>query len=296
MSARARCARDVASSIMARRSSSASCSIFATSCEVRKPSKKWRNGTRERERRRLRDQRRGPAPPATEPEREHREAGLRGRPSRRSGRRRSRARASRACAPRRACTNGVSSPAILYMFGIMRSRPCDAVNVVASAPAWSAPCTAPAAPRLGLHLDDVGDRAPEVRPALRGPLVGELAHGGGGRDRVDRDHLARAMGDRGDRLVAVEGDPLCSETSTRSTVAGAGSRRGDAFTSFTVASACEGSAPFGRTGAARPEGLDRRPDPSLRCGSRIANLLPPSSGDYSRCDAAGGRGPSDLAA
>ncbi len=42
--------------------------------------------------------------------------------------------------------NGVSSPAILYMFGIMRSRPCDAVNVVASAPAWRAPCTAPAAP------------------------------------------------------------------------------------------------------------------------------------------------------
>src|SRR6187455_846763 len=42
--------------------------------------------------------------------------------------------------------NGVSSPAILYMFGIMRSRPWEAVKVVASAPAWSAPWTAPAAP------------------------------------------------------------------------------------------------------------------------------------------------------
>ena len=41
---------------------------------------------------------------------------------------------------------GVSSPAILYMFGIMRRRPWEAVNVVASAPACSAPCTAPAAP------------------------------------------------------------------------------------------------------------------------------------------------------
>src|SRR6516162_9413373 len=41
---------------------------------------------------------------------------------------------------------GVSSPAILYMLGIIRSRPCDAVNVVASAPACSAPCAAPAAP------------------------------------------------------------------------------------------------------------------------------------------------------
>ena len=32
------------------------------------------------------------------------------------------------------------------MFGIMSSRPCDAVKVVAMAPFWSAPCIAPAAP------------------------------------------------------------------------------------------------------------------------------------------------------
>ena len=43
-------------------------------------------------------------------------------------------------------TKGVSSPAILYMSGIIRRSPCDAVNVVVNAPAWSAPCTAPAAP------------------------------------------------------------------------------------------------------------------------------------------------------
>ena len=43
-------------------------------------------------------------------------------------------------------TAGVSSPAILYMFGIISSRPCDAVKVVASAPLCSAPCNAPAAP------------------------------------------------------------------------------------------------------------------------------------------------------
>jgi len=40
----------------------------------------------------------------------------------------------------------VSSPAILNMFGIINSRPWDAVNVVDRAPAWSAPCMAPAAP------------------------------------------------------------------------------------------------------------------------------------------------------
>ena len=43
-------------------------------------------------------------------------------------------------------TAGVSSPAILNMFGIMSRRPCDAVNVVARAPFCSAPCIAPAAP------------------------------------------------------------------------------------------------------------------------------------------------------
>src|SRR4029078_8193547 len=43
-------------------------------------------------------------------------------------------------------TAGVSSPAILYMFGIISSRPCEAANVVASDPVWSAPWMAPAAP------------------------------------------------------------------------------------------------------------------------------------------------------
>jgi hypothetical protein len=43
-------------------------------------------------------------------------------------------------------TAAVNSPAILYMFGIISNRPCDAVNVVDSAPPCSAPCNAPAAP------------------------------------------------------------------------------------------------------------------------------------------------------
>ena len=43
-------------------------------------------------------------------------------------------------------TNGESSPAILYMFGIIRSRPCEAVKVVVRAPAWIEPWQAPAAP------------------------------------------------------------------------------------------------------------------------------------------------------
>ncbi len=43
-------------------------------------------------------------------------------------------------------TAGVNSPAILNMFGIMRRSPCEAVNVPVRAPPWIAPCTAPAAP------------------------------------------------------------------------------------------------------------------------------------------------------
>src|SRR4030095_845641 len=41
---------------------------------------------------------------------------------------------------------GVSSPAILYMLGIISSRPCEAVKVVASAPVVNAPWIAPAGP------------------------------------------------------------------------------------------------------------------------------------------------------
>jgi len=40
----------------------------------------------------------------------------------------------------------VSSPAILYMFGIISSRPWEAVKVVLNAPPCRAPCRAPAAP------------------------------------------------------------------------------------------------------------------------------------------------------
>ena len=41
---------------------------------------------------------------------------------------------------------GVSSPAILYMLGIMSMSPWLAVKVVLSAPPCRAPCTAAAAP------------------------------------------------------------------------------------------------------------------------------------------------------
>ena len=58
--------------------------------------------------------------------------------------------------------------------------------------------------RLGLHLHDVRDLAPQVRPARRRPVVTVFGHGGGRRDRVDRDHFADRVGDAGRRLVTVQ--------------------------------------------------------------------------------------------
>ena len=43
-------------------------------------------------------------------------------------------------------TVGVNSPAILYILGIISSKPCEAVKVVVRAPAVKEPCTAPEAP------------------------------------------------------------------------------------------------------------------------------------------------------
>jgi hypothetical protein len=47
----------------------------------------------------------------------------------------------------------------------------------------------PRGARLALHLDDLGDDAPEVLSPGRAPGVGQLAHRRRGRDRVDRDDL-----------------------------------------------------------------------------------------------------------
>ncbi len=57
---------------------------------------------------------------------------------------------------------------------------------------------------LALHLDDVGHAAEDVRPPLRGPLIGQLGHGRGRRDRVDRADLVQPIGHPGAGLVAVE--------------------------------------------------------------------------------------------
>ena len=61
---------------------------------------------------------------------------------------------------------------------------------------------------LGLHLDDLGDVAPEIGLALGGEFVARLRHRGGGGDRVDRADFAALEGDLRARSVAVHHDFL----------------------------------------------------------------------------------------
>ena len=101
-------------------------------------------------------------------------------------------------------TVGVSSPAILNMFGSINSRPWLAVNVVPSAPRVTAPCSVPAAP-ASLCISITSGTAPHRFGATLGaPVVGELAHRRCRRDRVDGDDLGGEVGDAGRRLVAVD--------------------------------------------------------------------------------------------
>ncbi len=115
-----------------------------SSCEVRKPSKKWTNGTRVRSVAAWATSARSWAS-CTEAEDSSANPVWRTAMTSEWS-----PKIDRPCAAsERAATwktVEVSSPAILYMFGIIRSRPWDAVKVVASAPPWSAPCIAPAAP------------------------------------------------------------------------------------------------------------------------------------------------------
>ena len=100
-------------------------------------------------------------------------------------------------------TVGVSSPAILNMLGSISSRPCDAVNVVVSAPDCSAPCTVPAAPP-SLCISCTTGTLPQMfgKPFGR-PFVGQLRHRRGRRDREDRADLVHPVGDMRHRGVAV---------------------------------------------------------------------------------------------
>ena len=78
-------------------------------------------------------------------------------------------------------TAGVSSPAILYMLGSISSRPWEAVKVTPERALLDGTVQRPGGTGLGLHLDHLGDRAPEVlaaRPRSRRPRARPSARPG----------------------------------------------------------------------------------------------------------------------
>ena len=105
-------------------------------------------------------------------------------------------------------TAGVSSPAILNMLGTISNSPCDAVNVVAKAPFCKAPWRVPAAPASDCISITSGTWPQRFCLLCCRPVVGQLAHRGRRRDRVDGDHFRKGVGDSGRGLVAVDTHPL----------------------------------------------------------------------------------------
>ena len=158
--ARYRCSATNSSLIIARITvSSLSNSILEISCEVRKPSKKCRKGNARFEGGGMGNQRHV----VTFLDRSRRRVtqNLSGAPpSRPSGHRkwiRLAPLSDRAAIWK---TVGVSSPAILYIFGSINNNPCEAVKVVVNEPTCNAPCTAPSRATFGLHFDHRGHCPP----------------------------------------------------------------------------------------------------------------------------------------
>ena len=101
-------------------------------------------------------------------------------------------------------TVGVSSPAILYILGIMSSRPWEAVKRGGKSAALEGSVHGAGSAAFALQLGDDRDRAPDVALALRRPLIGELGHGGGGRNGINCNDFGEAVGHGGGCFVAVE--------------------------------------------------------------------------------------------
>ncbi len=103
-------------------------------------------------------------------------------------------------------TVGSSSPAILNMLGIISSRPWEAVKVVASAPFCRDSVQCPGGARLGLHLDDLGHLTPDVGFAGGRPVVRVLAHRRGRGDGIEGDDLGERVRNARRRLIAIDAD------------------------------------------------------------------------------------------
>ena len=82
-------------------------------------------------------------------------------------------------------TVGSSSPAILYILGIMSKRPWLAVYVVVSAPGGQGAVHGAGGAAFTLHLREAQLLAEHIDAAGRRPFVRDLRHRRGGGDGVD---------------------------------------------------------------------------------------------------------------
>ena len=92
------------------------------------------------------------------------------------------------------------------MLGIISSRPCDAVKVVAERAGLQRAVHRAGRAAFALHLDHRGDGAPDIGLAVRPPIGRPLAHRRRRRDRINRDDFVGLMRDVRGRFVAVDGD------------------------------------------------------------------------------------------
>ena len=202
VSARARCAATASASISPRRSSSPRIAILETSCEVRKPSKKCRNGMRVSRVAACAMAARSCAS-WTDPDASSATPGLAachdvGVVAE------DRERMGRDCARRDVQTAGGQLARDLVEIRDHQQQALRGREGRGEGARLEGAVDRAGGAALRLHLHDHRDASPDVRPSRRRPLVGELAHRRARRDRVDGDDLAQAMRHRGDRLVAVE--------------------------------------------------------------------------------------------
>ena len=204
-SARWRCARTSSSGTSARRSSSESSSIVLSSCEVRKPSKKCTNGTRVESVAAWATAARSCAS-CDRGRREHRETGLAdGHHVGVVAEDRQRLRGQRAG---RDVEHGRGQLAgDLVHVRDHQQQPLRGGERRRQRPALQRAVQRTGRAALALHLHHRRHAAPDVRPPLARPLVGQLGHRRGRRDRVDAADLVEPVGDRGRGLVPVERRP-----------------------------------------------------------------------------------------
>ena len=100
---------------------------------------------------------------------------------------------------------GVSSPAILFMFGNHQQQTLRSGEGGGQGSGLQGAMNRAGGAAFALHFDDMRARCPRYWACFRGPLVGPFAHRRRRSDGIDGDDFVDAIGDVRDRLVGVHG-------------------------------------------------------------------------------------------